>query len=202
MSHAASSNTGPRGAYAKTARRRQEIIDAATNVFASRGYHGGSLRDISRELGLSVTSLVHHFHSKSELLIAVLENADHTGGDWTKDRAREAGLRTTLLELVASNFSRPELLRLYTILSAEASDPDHPAHDWFASRYRRLADALAVAIAADQAVGRISEIEDPMVTANIIIAAWDGLQLQWLLDPDEEMSSHVESLLSRFLPRG
>jgi AcrR family transcriptional regulator len=33
-------------------------------VFATRGYHGGSLRDIARELDLSLTSIVHHYNTK------------------------------------------------------------------------------------------------------------------------------------------
>jgi AcrR family transcriptional regulator len=194
-------STAARGPYAKTAQRRQEIIDAATNVFAARGYHGGSLRDISRELGLSLTSLVHHFPSKSELLIAVLENADHTGGDWTRDRIPQVGVRTTVEELVTSNFSRPELLRLLAILSSEASHPDHPAHDWFVRRYQRLAEELATEIANDQSLGRVDTDRDPLETAKIILAAWDGLQLQWLLNPNEDMSAHISALLSRLLDK-
>ena len=94
-----------RGPYAKTARRRAEIVEAATSVFAARGYHGGSLRDIARQIDLSFTSLVHHFPSKSDLLEAVLESADSTA-DWFGERARQQGLKVAILELVEINFSR------------------------------------------------------------------------------------------------
>ena len=53
-----------RGPYAKSEQRRREIVEAATSVFATRGYHGGSLRDIARELDLSLTSIVHHYNTK------------------------------------------------------------------------------------------------------------------------------------------
>lgn len=199
MTEALPQSRRPRGPYAKTAQRQQEIIDAATNVFATSGYHGGSLRDISRQLGLSLTSVVHHFSTKSELLIAVLENADHTGADWLDDRIREAGLRVALPELVASNFGRPELLRLFTILSAEASAPDHPAHDWFVHRYENFAQHVAASITEDQALGRISPSLDGVEAAKLIIAVWDGLQLQWLLNPAEDMSTLFETSLSCIL---
>lgn len=183
-----------RGPYAKTALRKQQIIEAATSVFSASGYHGGSLRDISRELGVSLTSLVHHFGTKSELLIAVLENADHTGADWVGPRSIEAGARVALSEIVVFNFSRPELLRLFTILSSEASAPDHPAHEWFVARYHRVIATVSASIAHDQSVGRIAASVDPLNAAKLLVAGWDGLQLQWLLNPDEDMRGQIDSL--------
>ena len=61
-----------RGPYAKSAQRRVEIVASATAVFAARGYRGGSLREIAKQLDLSLTSVVHHFPSKSAPLVAVL----------------------------------------------------------------------------------------------------------------------------------
>lgn len=188
-----------RGPYAKTARRRQEIIAAATSVFATQGYHGGSLRDISRRLDLSLSSVVHHFPSKDELLIAVLENAVHTGADWTEDRAAVAGVETAAVDLVRSNLLRPELLRLLAILSAEASAPDHPAHDWFDRRYERVTRELARQIGFDQSVGRVRPDADPLETAKLVVAAWDGLQLQWLIRPSEDMVGMMSRFLARLL---
>src|SRR4051794_4948500 len=69
---------GTRGPYAKSAQRSSDILDAATTVFATHGYRGGSLRDIARQLDVSLTSVVHHFGTKYELLEAVLERADKT----------------------------------------------------------------------------------------------------------------------------
>lgn len=195
MSTTKSEGTSARGPYAKSARRREDIIDAATAIFAANGYHGGSLRDISRQLDLSLTSVVHHFKTKSDLLIAVLDNADHTGADWMPARMRAVGVRTALPELVVSNYSRPELLRLFTVLSAEASAPDHPAHEWFVHRYERVSEKLARAIAEDQALGRLSPAVDAVEAARRIIAAWDGLQLQWLLDSRQGMTAQIESVL-------
>lgn len=197
MTHTISARSGARGPYAKTAQRKQEIIDAATNVFATSGYHGGSLRDISRELGVSLTSVVHHFPTKNDLLIAVLENADHTGADWLPVRIEGVGVRRALSELVAANYSRPELLRLFTVLSAEASAPDHPAHEWFVARYRRVTFEIARSIADDQRRGRLPASVEPNEASKIIVAAWDGLQLQWLLDPTEDMTHRMACMISR-----
>src|SRR3954454_14338833 len=183
--------TGVRGPYAKSAQRSSEILDAATTVFATHGYTGGSLRDIARQLDLSLTSITHHFGSKYELLEAVLERADTTTSGaavFDFDAAcTDRGVAAATLERVQSNLDRPELLRLFAILSAEASVPTHPAHDWFVDRYRRKTDSVAAALAFDQRMGRIAARRDPLLLSRLLIGTWDGIQLQWLIDPDVDM---------------
>ncbi|ROQ60405.1 TetR family transcriptional regulator [Rathayibacter sp. PhB152] len=189
-----------RGPYAKTAQRRQEIIDAATTVFAARGYHGGSLRDIARELDLSLTSIVHHFGSKYLLLEAVLERANETGLASFESDCRERGLVITSMRLVRFNLERPELLRILAMLAAEASSKDHPAHQWFVDRYRTTIDAYVRALRIDQDRGRIDAAHDVERLAEIVTAAWDGLQLQWLIDPTRDMEGAMGDLFARLLP--
>jgi AcrR family transcriptional regulator len=49
------------------------IITAAATVFHHKGYHGATMADIAAEVNLTAGSLYHHFPSKEELLIAVLD---------------------------------------------------------------------------------------------------------------------------------
>ncbi|MBZ0217252.1 MAG: TetR/AcrR family transcriptional regulator [Fimbriimonadaceae bacterium] len=49
-------------------RRKREIIDAAAKVFAEKGFHGASTKDIAVSLGIQQGSLYHYFRSKSEAL--------------------------------------------------------------------------------------------------------------------------------------
>src|SRR5688572_2778006 len=56
-----SSNKGQR-------RRTAEIIDAAANVFARRGFHGASTQDIADVLGVRQASLYYYFPSKEVAL--------------------------------------------------------------------------------------------------------------------------------------
>ncbi len=53
----------PRGQYGKTAARRQEIVDAAVEVFGTMGYNKGSLREVADRVGMSQAGLLHHFPS-------------------------------------------------------------------------------------------------------------------------------------------
>lgn len=196
--------TGTRGPYAKSAQRSIEIIEAATTVFATHGYKGGSLRDIARELDLSLTSIVHHFGTKYALLEAVLERADATtSGNQAFDfdaACVDRGVANATLERVRSNLERPELLRLFAILSGESSAPEHPAHQWFVDRYRRKTESLADAFAFDQRQGRIDRTRDPRLLSRLLIAAWDGIQLQWLIDSSADMESAMRAFFDWTVP--
>jgi AcrR family transcriptional regulator len=56
-----------------TRNTREDVITAAGRLFAARGYHGTSMRDLGRELGLHGSSLYSHVTSKEDLLVAVVE---------------------------------------------------------------------------------------------------------------------------------
>lgn len=54
-------------------RSREDVVKAAARLFAERGYHGTSMRDLGRELGLLGSSLYSHVSSKEDLLVEVVE---------------------------------------------------------------------------------------------------------------------------------
>jgi TetR/AcrR family transcriptional regulator len=52
---------------------RDRVLQVAQALFAERGYRGTSLRDIARRIGIKAPSLLHHFPSKEQLYLAVLD---------------------------------------------------------------------------------------------------------------------------------
>ena len=93
-------------------------------------------------------------------------------------------------------------MRLFTILAAESVDADHPAHDWFLERYRERRSILVDRLADEQREGRVDADLDPEMLAPQILAMFDGLQIQWLLDPDSvDMVAVFEDFLARLRPR-
>jgi AcrR family transcriptional regulator len=70
--------------------RRQQIIDTAAELFASRGYHGVSVNDIGAALGISGPALYKHFSSKQALLAASLTEISETLRDEGRQRAASA----------------------------------------------------------------------------------------------------------------
>ncbi|MFG2648787.1 TetR/AcrR family transcriptional regulator [Streptomyces sp. NPDC048436] len=181
----------PSGQYAAADTRRAAIIDAALALFAKAGYLNSSLAKIATEAGTSATVITHHFGSKQRLLMAVLEaREDRTvrtfgrlspgpgpgpgpGGNDVRALFRE------VLALAQYNLTQPGLIQLYTKLSAEAGDPAHPAHGYFAERYERVAHALADTLQRCAESGQLRADIDAEGVAREILAVSDGLQVQW-----------------------
>ncbi|NOH02443.1 MAG: TetR/AcrR family transcriptional regulator [Chloroflexi bacterium] len=54
---------------------RDDILDAAAQVFRHKGFHGASMSDIAAALDVQKASLYHHVASKQEILLALLDRA-------------------------------------------------------------------------------------------------------------------------------
>lgn len=57
---------------ARPAVKRTDLLDAAEALFAERGYHGASLRDITRAAGVQIGLASYHFESKDDLFRQVI----------------------------------------------------------------------------------------------------------------------------------
>jgi AcrR family transcriptional regulator len=187
----------PRGSYAKTEARRQEILAAAFEVFSTSGYRAGSLRDVADKVGLSQAGLLHHFPSKEALLEAVLTLRDENSMErlGTAD-ARGMDMLRGLVELTRYNTTVPGLVSLYCVLSAEATDPAHPAHQYFLRRYDWVRGTIVGAFTEVDRQGALRPGVVPMAAARQLIALMDGLQVQWLLDNNSvDMPAEVVAFL-------
>lgn len=65
----------PRVSEAHLAARRQQILDAARKCFMSKGFHQTSMHDVITEAGLSVGAVYRYFPSKTDLIVAIAEQA-------------------------------------------------------------------------------------------------------------------------------
>lgn len=204
MTPSASTRVGkPRGPYRKTREVRRRILDAALEVFAESGYRNGSVREIASRVEMSEAGLLHHFPSKISMLEAVLEHRD-ARAERIVDHEALDGMETLrgMLELARLNANEPGVVELYCVLAAEATAPDHPAHDFFVARYERLREQIGRALERARADGYLQEGVDPRRAAARMIAIWDGLQVQWLFDRGcVDMADELVDYLGRILTR-
>ena len=54
---------------------RDDILQSAAQVFRQKGFHGASMADIAEAVELKKASLYHHFTSKQEILLELLDRA-------------------------------------------------------------------------------------------------------------------------------
>jgi AcrR family transcriptional regulator len=64
---------GERVRATRTVERHREILAVALDLIAEAGYHGASLRELAKRLGISQPSLYHYFASKEELVEQIIE---------------------------------------------------------------------------------------------------------------------------------
>lgn len=173
-----------RGQYAKGIAKREEILDVALELFTQKGYDRTSVREIARLAGLSQAGLLHHFSTKEELFIEVLRRRDVRNREEFQAGEGDPNSISRLVSIVRNNMSQPGLVRLYVTMSAESTDVDSTARSFFVERYRSLRAEVAKDVRTKQQLGELSAELDPDAVASLLIAAADGLQIQWLLESE------------------
>ena len=167
-------------------------------VFARSGVTSGSLREVAKRVGLTPAGLLHHFATKEELFAEVLRQRDESVRAAAGDPAAHT-LVEQMGKVVAHNATARGLTALYTVVVAEASDPEYPSHAAFAARYRDSAVRAAELLRAGQAAGEVRSDIDPDRAARLLSAVMDGLQQQWLLDDSVDMSAHFAEFVRGYL---
>ncbi|ETY70628.1 TetR family transcriptional regulator [Bifidobacterium moukalabense DSM 27321] len=189
---AAKSEKEPEGSQTHSrlgpAERREQIIDAASQLISRNGFWGFSVRQVAAQCDLTEPAVIYHFKNKVGLLIAVLERRDredmaqysHSLGVepeeiWNGDV--RFGIRSICDVLMARNAKQPEIVRLYTILQGESLSDHHPAYEYYQKRERRVISMLTRAAEYDG-------LERPRQEARMALSVMDGIQLRWLRDPE------------------
>jgi TetR/AcrR family transcriptional regulator, regulator of cefoperazone and chloramphenicol sensitivity len=111
---------------------RRKLIDAAGEVFAERGLHAATIKDITNRAGVNSAAINYHFRDKFELYAAVVRHVLSVGPSLTRQ---------------ASGTSEERLRSIITAFVGTLHDPAHPR--WHATV---LAHELAQPTAALDAV--------------------------------------------------
>ncbi|PDS43910.1 TetR family transcriptional regulator [Rhizobium anhuiense] len=181
--------------------RRAEILTAAMRRFAEDGYQNAAIGDVARDVGLSLPGLLHHFPTKVDLLLAILDKRDLESESFTGiHRADLRGLLKGMVEVFRRNAEMVEVIRAFAILNAESLMKDHPAKAWFLNRATQLQNDIVATVDRAVADGSIDGRIDGKAIAAELIAVMDGLQMLWLRDPARfDMVGGLEAYVSRLL---
>ncbi|MFJ6678595.1 TetR/AcrR family transcriptional regulator [Microbacterium sp. NPDC091382] len=189
---------GRRGSRPKGVARRQEILDRAIEVFRERGASGTSLRRIAEAIGVSHAALLHYFDSREQLLVAVYAQAE-------QNHENPPDLRPgidTMIHAARRNVGIPGLVTLYsTLLAASLESEESVGRDFFSARFEVLRRTITESIRQQQEEGLVRDDVSAEHLSALLIAASDGLQIQWLLDPAVGLESTLQTLGTLLRPR-
>ena len=96
---------------------RDRVLQVAQALFAERGYRGASLRDIAKKIGIKAPSLLHHFPSKQQLYLAVLDKMFESLEDaanaiaWGRE-SRQERMRQAVGDAIDFIASHPDFVRI------------------------------------------------------------------------------------------
>ena len=102
----------------KYAKQRQAAIQSAAAVFADKGFHGASTRDIAEHLGIKQGSLYYYFKSKEEALgevclLGIQDYVRRMAAIASSDQPFEAKLMATVTSHLSSYREKNEALKVY-----------------------------------------------------------------------------------------
>lgn len=163
-------------------RRRTQILDAAARVFADRGYHRTTVRDVAREAGIADGTIYLYFTSKQELLLALIAQLGRVA-ERRADMAEHAGMdvRTFSRTYIGRRFADlREVHRLFAAVLPEIL-ADAELREGFSER---VADAYAAADAELERRALLGELGslDPQLLTRVATATALGLLLLAILE--------------------
>lgn len=164
-------------------RRRAGLLEAAVDHAAEQGFSELSFRSVASALGVSTTTLVHHFGTKEQLLEAVLERLRVRVAAATEAVVGESRDLVPVARAVWAASSDPRheaTFRLFFAVYGHALQTPERFQDFLYAAGRDLSDLLRRAQAPDV---------DPVVAerrAALVIATVRGLLLDLLAHGDRE----------------
>jgi AcrR family transcriptional regulator len=182
-----------RGQSASTPARRAEIIRAASASIAEHGFERASLRDIAARANVTHAALLRHFPSKDALLLAALAQRDEDDEEFARRiMVARVPAEEVLSTVLREEFAHPEQQRNWMSIAVAATNPEHPAHDFFIQRRERLR--------AHVSSGRLGTAHDSEELSadekvTMVMAMIDGLRIQALLDPERDTLPLLETFM-------
>lgn len=187
--------------------RREDILQASLNLFAEKGFHGTSMRDIAKEADITEGLIYHYFASKRDLFTAIIEEYSFLPLLRTlPDIAGQLDLRGLLLVLARGFFDvLRQNTRLTRVLLQEVQVFPEEKEAFFADAVGQSIAELG-AILEDRMSERVKSQVDPQVASrlffNALLAFFVEQEIlggKHMLPADE--SVYIEHLVDMFVKR-
>jgi AcrR family transcriptional regulator len=212
MSTARARSAARRPASRSGARRgedtRAAILRAAVELYADGGFRGTGLIAIGHRAGVHHATVLYHFRTGKELLLAVLAEHDRQYLELTAELLAEGGLRALENLTLAGRFNADHRLwaKLFTVLQAENLDVDAEAHAFFKKRRRVTHRLIARLLREAKERKQVRADVDERATADVVLAFMTGVRVQHFLDPDRvdfvvDYERFTQMLLRDLAPR-
>jgi AcrR family transcriptional regulator len=175
---------------------RDDILQSAAQVFRQKGFHGASMADISEAVSLKKASLYHHFGSKQEILLELLNQALSMVTEQfslvTSDpqMPADAKLRQAMRNYLQTLSSQGDLVSVLLLEYRSLEEEYYARHIPNRDRFEQMWRDLILQGVADGVLA----CEDAAVTARALLGAMNWT-IMWFR-PEGRLS--IEQIADRF----
>jgi AcrR family transcriptional regulator len=182
---------------------KERIIAAASKVLAERGHEATTLREISREAQTAPGLVHYYFGGKDELLAEVLQAAGRRFQQRMEHLAQQMSTDWSLDALLAQLYERvdlePDVYRLrYESFALGLHNPviEPKVRERLAQRRDEIGPIIARALENRERTERVKRFSlDPTLLAALLLALFDGLALQKIMDPTFDLEAAYRLLV-------
>lgn len=175
---------------------KRAILEAAIQVFGSKGYQGATMEDVAKKLGVSKGAVYQYFPSKDVLFLELCGGVAKKVEDMLRTNFVGASLKESAKRMMDLEFERMER-REMLMFEALAEAPRNKAlekvmRDNYSASQKVLADFLE----GLKRQGRLKKEVDSVKAARFLMALRSGVLVSALqgLDKDEAKRVWVEGL--------
>lgn len=178
----------------KYQQQRQQAIKSAAAVFAEKGFHGSSTRDIAEHMGIKQGSLYYYFKSKEEALgevclYGIEDYVEHMKQIAASEESFESKLMATITSHLTSYRERNEALKVYNDERLYLPKERRKKLKLLGSNYRQLLEGIF-----DEGVrsGVLRDSIDSHFAAQAVIGicnAWGDIIVR---DPDLDLFEIIQ----------
>ena len=183
--------------------RRQQILDAAATCFSRRGFHQTTMQDICREVELSPGAVYRYFPSKEAIIEGMCNRGQEANAAGLEAGLAAEGTLDAFDQLIQIFFLEMDNLKSFEICALNVElIAESPRNERVQKlQERTIQDVLARLVAfmeASQRAGDVDPTLDPEAIARVMIAQYQGLITQRLVEPDIDIAAYAQVLRSLF----
>src|SRR5438874_10218546 len=173
----------------RSAETRQQILDAAYRVFVRTGCGAASVDESIAESDVSKGALYHHFNGKEAIFQALL--ADHVrrcAEQMTAAIDASASVAGNIRNVLRASIETIRADPAWSVLQMEFwmhATREPWARDAVAASYERCRELMTGTVTVLKQAGIVRDAVDPRSAAILFAALFDGVFVQWQVEPDE-----------------
>jgi AcrR family transcriptional regulator len=185
----------------KAAERKASILAVAKVLFADKGFHGVSVDEIARRLGVSPAVLYQHFSSKEDLYDAALNSISEKRENYVNAILQEpsdfASVLNRMAQVFAESVSRdPDYLRMELMSALEGTSA---ANHFFENRWRSFTDYIEYSIKELSAQNKVGNINPRIASLMFQALLREALYVKCILSENRYKDISLKEMINQLI---